>query len=56
MMMPPFLLSSILHKIGTITVQFESDVVRARNLGSMLAQEIKFDKTSSIRIAKLPNG
>jgi len=50
MMMPPFLLSSILHKIGTITVQFESDVVRARNLGSMLAQEIKFDKTSSIRI------
>jgi two-component system sensor histidine kinase EvgS len=49
-MMPPFLLSATLHKIGTLTVQFESDVVRARNLASMLAQEIKFDKTSSIRI------
>lgn len=50
MMMPQFLLSATLHKIGTLTVQFESDVVRARNLASMLAQEIKFDKTSSIRI------
>ena len=49
-MMPPFLLSATLHKVGTIPVQFESDVVRARNLGSLLAQEIKFDKTSSIRI------
>ena len=50
MMMPPFLLSTTLHKVGAIPVQFESDVVRARNLGSLLAQEIKFDKTSSIRI------
>lgn len=50
MMMPPFLLSTTLHRVGTIPVQFESDVVRARNLGSILAQEIKFDKTSSIRI------
>jgi two-component system sensor histidine kinase EvgS len=50
MMMLPFLLSTTLHKVGTIPVQFESDVVRARNLGSLLAQEIKFDKTSSIRI------
>ena len=50
MMMPPFLLSTTLHKVGTIPVQFESDVVRARNLGSILAQEIKFDKTSCIRI------
>ena len=49
-MMPPFLLSATLHKVGSIPVQFESDVVRARNLGSLLAQEIKFDKTSSIRI------
>ncbi|MEI8115841.1 MAG: ATP-binding protein, partial [Bacteroidia bacterium] len=48
--MPPFLLSATLHKVGSIPVQFESDVVRARNLGSLLAQEIKFDKTSSIRI------
>jgi len=50
MMMLPFLLSTTLSKVGSIPVQFESDVVRARNLGSMLAQEIKFDKTSSIRI------
>ena len=49
-MMPPFLLSATLYKVGTIPVQFESDVVRSRNLGSLLAQEIKFDKTSSIRI------
>jgi len=49
-MMPPFLLSATLYKVGTIPVQYESDVVRARNLGSLLAQEIKFDKTSSIRI------
>ncbi len=49
-MTPQFLLSATLHKVGTIPVQFESDVVRARNLGSLLAQEIKFDKTSSIRI------
>ena len=49
-MMPQFLLSATLHKVGTIPVQFESDVVRSRNLGSLLAQEIKFDKTSSIRI------
>ncbi len=48
--MPPFLLSTTLHKVGSIPVQFESDVVRARNLGSLLAQEINFDKTSSIRI------
>ncbi len=48
--MPPFLLSATLHKVGTIHIRLESDVVRARNLGSMLAQEVKFDKTSSIRI------
>ncbi|WP_321372811.1 ATP-binding protein [uncultured Draconibacterium sp.] len=36
--------------MGTIVVQFESDVVRARNLASLLAQEINFDKTTCIRI------
>lgn len=50
MMMPPFLLSTTLFKLGSISIQFESDVVRARNLASVLAQEIKFDKTTSIRI------
>ena len=50
MMMPPFLLLATLHKIGTIQVIYESDVVRSRNIGSLLAQEMKFDKTSSIRI------
>ena len=50
MMMPPFLLLATLHKIGTIQVMYESDVVRSRNIGSLLAQEMKFDKTSSIRI------
>lgn len=50
MTMQPFLLSATLHKVGSIPIQFESDVVRARNLGSMLAQEMKFEKTSCIRI------
>lgn len=50
MMTPQFLLSVTLHDVGSLNVQFESDVVRARNLGSMLAQEVMFDKTSSIRI------
>lgn len=46
----PFLSSAITYKVGTILVQFESDVVRARNLASLLAQETKFDKTTCIRI------
>ncbi|MDX8340821.1 ATP-binding protein [Draconibacterium sp. IB214405] len=46
----PFLSSATIHEVGTIVVQFESDVVRARNLGSLLAQEIMFDKTTCIRI------
>lgn len=50
MMMLPFLSSATTHKVGSITVQYESDVVRARNLGSLLAMEIKFDKTTCIRI------
>jgi len=49
-MIPPFLLSTTLHKIGIIPIILESDLVRARNIASMLALEIKFDKTSSIRI------
>ncbi len=47
---PQFLSSATTHEVGTIVVQFESDVVRARNLGSMLAQEVMFDKTTCIRI------
>jgi len=46
----PFLSSATIHEVGSIVVQFESDVVRARNLGSLLAQEIMFDKTTCIRI------
>ncbi|MCF8298075.1 MAG: response regulator [Saprospiraceae bacterium] len=38
------------HKIGNISVQFEADVVRARNLCSLLAKELQFDQTSCIRI------
>ncbi len=45
-----FLSSATIHEVGSIVVQFESDVVRARNLGSLLAQEIMFDKTTCIRI------
>ncbi|MCD4772617.1 MAG: response regulator [Bacteroidales bacterium] len=48
--MPLFLSSATLHNVGEMQVQFESDVVRARNLGSMLAQELHFDKTTCIRI------
>ena len=50
MMTLPFLLSATTHKVGTLMIQFESDVVRARKLGSLLAQEIQFDKTTCIRI------
>jgi two-component system sensor histidine kinase EvgS len=50
MMTLPFFSSATIHKVGSITVQFESDVVRARNLGSLLANEINFDKTTCIRI------
>ena len=46
----PFLSSATLHKVGEIPVQFESDVVRSRNLASMLAREMQFDKTTCIRI------
>lgn len=49
-MTPPFLSSVTLFDIGIFAVQNEADVVGARNLASMLAQELRFDKTSSIRI------
>ncbi len=48
--MQPFLLSVTLHNVGEIEVQLESDVVRARNLGTLLARELQFDKTTCIRI------
>jgi signal transduction histidine kinase/CheY-like chemotaxis protein/anti-sigma regulatory factor (Ser/Thr protein kinase) len=50
MMTLPFLSSATLHKVGEMKIQFESDVVRARNTGLMLAQELHFDKTTCIRI------
>jgi len=46
----PFLSSATLYNIGEIDVQFESDVLRARNLGTLLAQELQFDKTTKIRV------
>ena len=46
----PFLSSVTTYSIGAITVHFESDVVMARNIGSLLAQELGFDKTTCIRI------
>ncbi len=46
----PFLSSATLYDVGELKIQFESDVVRARNLGSMLAQEVKYDNTNKIRI------
>jgi two-component system sensor histidine kinase EvgS len=46
----PFLSSATLYDVGEIKIQFESDVVRARNLGTILAQELHFDNTNKIRI------
>jgi signal transduction histidine kinase/CheY-like chemotaxis protein len=50
MMTLPFLSSVTLHEIGEIPVRYESDVIRSRNLGSLLAKEIRFDKINAIRI------
>ncbi len=50
MTMLPFLSSATLYEVGELKIQFESDVVRARNLGSLLAAECKFDNTNRIRI------
>lgn len=46
----PFLSSATLYDVGELKIQFESDVVRSRNLGSILAQELQFDNTNKIRI------
>lgn len=48
--MQPFLYYATFHEIGEIPIRFETDVVRARNLGTLLAKEIEFDKTTCIRI------
>ena len=50
MTMPAFLSSATLHKVGRIDVRFETDVVRARNLATMLSREMAFDRTTFIRI------
>ena len=50
MMTQQFLSSATLYDIGELQVHFESDVVRARNIGLLLAQELQFDKTTCIRI------
>lgn len=49
-MTPPFLSSATIHRLGSVPVQSESDVVKVRNIGSLLAQEMEFDKTTCIRI------
>lgn len=48
--MQPFLSCATLHEAGEIPIRVETDVVRARNLGTLLAKEIEFDKTTCIRI------
>ena len=48
--MPPFLSSAAIHRLGSVPVHSESDVVKVRNIGSLLAQEMEFDKTTCIRI------
>lgn len=50
MTMLPFLSYVTTFDIGRLTIQTESDVVVARNIGSQLAREICFDKTTCIRI------
>jgi len=50
-MMPPFLSSGTLHEIGEVPIQFETDILRARNLSALLAKEAEFDKVTCIRIA-----
>jgi signal transduction histidine kinase/CheY-like chemotaxis protein/anti-sigma regulatory factor (Ser/Thr protein kinase) len=50
MMTQPFLSSATISKVGELQVQFEPDLVRARNLATMLAQELSFDRTTCIRI------
>jgi len=45
-----FLSSATLNNVGELQVQYEADVVRARNIATMLAQELLFDRTTCIRI------
>jgi signal transduction histidine kinase/response regulator RpfG family c-di-GMP phosphodiesterase len=49
-MMPPFLSSVTLHDVGELTIQYETDVIRARNLSTLLAKEVQFDNITCIRI------
>jgi len=49
-MMPQFLSSVTLHDVGELSIQYETDVIRARNLSSLLAKEVQFDKITCIRI------
>jgi len=42
--------SATQHELGSINIQFEVDVVRARNISSILAKELQFDKITCIRI------
>ena len=49
-MMPQFLSSVTLHDLGDLSIQYETDVIRARNLSSLLAKEVQFDKVTCIRI------
>ena len=41
----------MLHEIGEVPIQFETDILRARNLSALLAKEAEFDKVTCIRIA-----
>ena len=47
---PQFLSLVTLFEVGEISIQFESDVLRARNLATLLGGEINFDKTTCIKI------
>ncbi|MBN2616115.1 MAG: response regulator [Bacteroidales bacterium] len=46
----PFLSSATLNKAGEVQVLLEADVVRVRNIATMLSQELQFDRTTCIRI------
>ena len=39
------------YKLGEINIEFETDVLRARNIASLLAHEMFYDKTSRIKIS-----
>lgn len=46
----PFLSSATVNNIGEAQVLLEADVVRVRNIATMLSQELQFDRTTCIRI------